>query len=207
MIATVMQNAHCLLDRRAGVNFIRSSMIPTNRGYHIKQDGIPTLCTTTKQPMLLYKLILLNLDTGNLSTCVWFGIAAQLAVDILLCTAFNDRFIRGFFSSEQKVVAWNSGSIAITARPNMPYNAQSMDLIADSPVSGAYQNRPKTDLVYEVVWVAKPIELQPYTQHRFLAHMQSYGLFTIESIDHSRHKTLAARGVMKVYPDNRFILL
>lgn len=104
MTATVMRAAHCLLDSEAGSNPTRSSVVTIFCAYRIKRDGPPTLRTATKQPSHLDGLTLLNLLIGNLDTRVWPEIVPQHSVDILLRTAFIDRFIRDIFLSERKAV-------------------------------------------------------------------------------------------------------
>lgn len=112
-----MYTAHCLLDTGAGINIIRSSLVPTSWFKRIKRDKLPTLQTATKQPLSMDGFILLNLRLGDLNTRIWFGVAPHLALDIFLGTAFIDRFIRSIFPSERKVVPWHSKLVAIMTRP------------------------------------------------------------------------------------------
>lgn len=71
----------------------------------------------------------------------------------------------------------------------------------------AYQDMIETSPVNGVVRAAKQIDLQPYTQHRVLINMQTYGLLTIQPIDLNRHSTLGARDVVKVFPGQLFFVL
>lgn len=135
--ATMMRSAHCLLDTRARVKLIRSSLSPINWAYHIKPDRLPTLCIATKQQSPVGGLILINLSIGNLNSRVWSRKVPQLAVDILLSTAFTDRLIRVIFPSEQKIVTRHSRPEAITTKPRTLHTARKTNIIANEPVSAA----------------------------------------------------------------------
>lgn len=182
-------------------------MISTNCAYRIKQDGLTTLRTATKQSLPLNRLIIPNLRIGNLKSQVWFGFALQLAFKILLGIAFIDRFISGNFPSKQKAVPWHSRPVAITAKPKSPNTAQKAHNIADKPVSASYYNKTEAKSLYDVARAAKQIEQQPYTKHHVLASTHSYGLLTIKPIGLSRHDRLATRAVMKVSPEQPFYTL
>lgn len=84
-----------------------------------------------------------------------FKIAAQSAVEILLGTDFIDRFIRGVFPSELKIVHWHSRPVATTPEPKTTNTARSTNLSAENPVSAAYQNKTEAFTVYDVVLVVK----------------------------------------------------
>lgn len=195
--ATVMRAAHCLSDRKASVIFIQSLLIATNWRYHITRDGLPTLRIATKKPLRLDGLILLNIHIGDLNTCVWFAIAPQLAVDILLGIAFINHFKRGIFPSEQKIVSWHSGSVAITTKLRA-HTAPKANLSTDKPMPAAYHSYTEADFVNEVVWGSKQIELPLCTQNHALAKTQRHGLTTVEPNDVSGHSTLAVRGIRKL---------
>lgn len=106
--ASFMHTANCLLDSRAGVNLIRSSMVPNDWTHHIKLDNLSTLRTFTKEPHQLDRLILLHLRLGALWTHIWFCISPHLAVDILRDNSFVNRFIHGIFPLKRKFVPWPS---------------------------------------------------------------------------------------------------
>lgn len=44
---------------------------------------------------------------GDLHLRAWFGLVANLAVDVLLGTSFINRCIKGIFPSERKIVAFS----------------------------------------------------------------------------------------------------
>lgn len=111
--ATVIRAAHCPSGAGAGFKIIRLLMIPTNWAHRNKRDGLQTHRTAIKQALPFHGLIILRLRIGDLDTRVWFGIAPQIAVGILLGTAFIDPLILGVFRLEQKVVPWHSKPAAI----------------------------------------------------------------------------------------------
>lgn len=202
-----MRAAHRLLDAGAGVNFIRSSTIPTSWAYHINRDGLLTLHTAPKQPSSPNRVILINLRIAIFISRVWLGAAPQLAAHVILGTAFIDRFVRCIFSSERKAIPWHSKPIAFATKPRAPQFARKTNLIANGLVSAAYRNRAQTVPVYDVVRVAKGIEQQPYTKHRALTDTQPYGILIIDPIDLSRRSTLDAHGVLKMDPGQPLYIL
>lgn len=96
---------------RRGLNQL--SILPRKWIYRIERNELLVLRTTTKEPLPLKGLILLYLHAGNLCSCIWIGVEPHFAVNSLHCTSFIDRFILGIFSSERKVVRWNSQRAAI----------------------------------------------------------------------------------------------
>lgn len=202
-----MQAAHYLFDAGVGWNLIRSSMFPTDLGKCIKQDGPSTLCTAAKRSLPLNGLILLKLQIGNFHTRVWLLIALLDAVEMLLGTAFIDRFMCGIFPSGRRVLPWSSRSVTITVKSKTSNTALKTNLISDKPMSAGYRNKIESDSVYDFERVVKQIERQPNTQQHVLANRQSYGLFTMEPIDLCRHTTLATRGVEKVSPRQPLCIL
>lgn len=111
-----MHTAVGLLDTGAGAKLINAPMTPSTWGGCVKQNTRPKVSTATKQPSQLDGRILLSLQLGNITTRVWFDITRHPAVDILLCTTFIDRFIRGIFPSERKVVPWNLPPVPILTK-------------------------------------------------------------------------------------------
>lgn len=100
--------ACCLFNSGAGVNLCGFSMIPPSWTSPIKRQNVVQLQTATKKPYLLDGLILLHHHLGELSICIWFGIASNLAVQILLGSLLVDRFIHGSFLPERKVALRHS---------------------------------------------------------------------------------------------------
>lgn len=59
--------------------------------------------------------ILIHIYFGDLCVRVWFDTLDSLAVDMLLCPSFVDRFIRAILLTERKVVPWDSYPVTIHA--------------------------------------------------------------------------------------------
>lgn len=173
-----MYTAHCPLDIEACVNPVGSSLILTARFNRFKWDKLPTFLTATKQPLSLNGLIMLSLHLGNLYKQILVGIAPHLAANILLVTEFIDRFIRGIFTSEHKVVSWRSTSFAITNRPRLLKIDHKPQHVLGSSVTPAHF-QVQDDLIYDAVLVAKQIVLKPYAQHHVLVNTNYYGILTI----------------------------
>lgn len=104
ILTTVLRTSVCPLDTRAGINLIRSKMIPHDRETLMKRNNLPSLCTTPRQPLSLDGLVLLHLQLSDLQTRVWFRIVPYLVVSILIATSFIDRIVKGRVPSEEKIV-------------------------------------------------------------------------------------------------------
>lgn len=76
------------LDTAACVNFIHSALIAPARRNRVKKKAPPRLRTATKYPVQFEGLIMLYLRPEDLCTRVWFGIAPQFAINMLLGASF-----------------------------------------------------------------------------------------------------------------------
>lgn len=112
--AITMCTADCLLDTGAGAIHIRSSMLPPSWKNRIKHENVPQLFIPKKQLLLFDRLILLQFRLAEL-TKKWFRVHLHLTEDIPLSTLLIDRFIRGIFLSERRVVSWLSKPVPILA--------------------------------------------------------------------------------------------
>lgn len=111
-----------LLHTGDGVNLIYVALIPLGWRTSIKKEALLKLRTTTKQPLYNERLVLLHLRLGDLCTQVWFGIASQIADDMLVGNAFIDHFIHRIFPLEQMVVPWHSPPVATLTNPKTGYD-------------------------------------------------------------------------------------
>lgn len=114
--ATIMYPANCFLNTKADVKLIYPSTLSREWNHCIKRKNLPTICTAAKEPLPLDGLILPPLCLGDLCTRIWFDVALHLTMDILLDTSFIDRFLRGIFPSERKILLWHSQPVAILAQ-------------------------------------------------------------------------------------------
>lgn len=132
----------------------------------MKKEPLSRLRTATIQPLQIEELFLLHLRLGDLCTLIWFGIAPQLSVNMLLGTSFKDRFIIRIFLSEIKVVPWNSPEIPILITPKPAYNIRNtQDFLENS------WNEVKQTLVTNV---DKRITLEPRTQHSVMVTINEH---------------------------------
>lgn len=108
----------CLLNTGAGLNLISKASQKRQIFTNIKKQKFSRLRTATKEPISLRGKILLFISMNELSVRVLFGIVENLAIEVLLRTSFIDRYIRGNFPSERKVVPWNYSPVPILSRNN-----------------------------------------------------------------------------------------
>lgn len=110
-----MHTAACLLDTEAGVKLVWLEVTPQKWASRMKRNNLLSRCTAPKQPLTLDGLTILHFRFSGLQTRVWSEVAPRLAEDLLHCTSFIDRFIRGIIPLERKFVPWKFHSAAIPA--------------------------------------------------------------------------------------------
>lgn len=81
---TAVNIAKYHFDTRTGVNLIRLLMRQLSWTSRNEHKVVPKLQTATEQPLCFGGLILLHHRLEERSTCVWFGVAIHLAVEVLL---------------------------------------------------------------------------------------------------------------------------
>lgn len=72
----------------------------------IKRQNFLKLKSAIKQPFSSGGVILSPLQVSNLRIHVRLGFVDSLAVDLLLGASFIDKYVRGFFSTERKLLPW-----------------------------------------------------------------------------------------------------
>lgn len=102
------------------------------------------------------------------------------------------------FPLEQNALPWHSRPVAATGKPETLNTGRTKHFIANETVLAACHKRTETDPIYDLVQIAKQIELQPSTQSHVLASTQVYVSFPIEPIHLARHTTLASQDVFKI---------
>lgn len=73
-------------------------------------------------PLQIEVLILLHLSLGDLCILVWVAVEPQLAVNMLLRTAFKDLSIRIILPSEEKVVLYHSPPVPVPTKQKTDHN-------------------------------------------------------------------------------------
>lgn len=79
----------------------------------MKHENRPKLRTATRQLMKVDRLALQRVRIGDVCTRVWFCIAPNLTMNVVLDTRFIDQFILKNFQSKRKVALWHSPLVAI----------------------------------------------------------------------------------------------
>lgn len=97
-----MRTAVSLFNQKVNVNFGNQWLISTAWKNRNRRHYLSRLLIAARKPLQLNELILLHIRLDDSCTRVWFGITSQPAVDILLSTAFSNRFIHEIFLNWKK---------------------------------------------------------------------------------------------------------
>lgn len=88
----------------------------------------------------------------------WFGVVGSLAIVLVLETLFIDKYLRGIFPAECKLVPLRSRPVDIIVSTTKTANAATIvDFIGSQPSSA-----PLADEIYRRVVVAKEVRLAPH---------------------------------------------
>lgn len=109
-----------LLDTGAGLNLKNANCIRQGWVSQIKRTSLSRLRTATRELVYPDGIIQLHSYLGDQRARVWFYIVPNLVVDLLLGTPIIDRFIRGIFPADRKIVCWHSQPVAIPETPKRP---------------------------------------------------------------------------------------
>lgn len=108
-----MHTATCLHDNEAGLNLINYSFTHPSWRSNRKRAKMPNWRKANRQPKKLDRLTFLHLRKGDLCARVWYGIALNLAMNVVLGTPFFHRFTFGIFPTKRKIVSMNSPPVDI----------------------------------------------------------------------------------------------
>lgn len=111
-----LQPRICLFNSGAGLNIAGETFLLRELSMRIRSQSVPNLRSAIKKPIQPLGKALLFIRIGDLIIKVWYGIAPNLAVDVLHDIPFIDRFIRGIFSGERSVAPWHSVSVPILTK-------------------------------------------------------------------------------------------
>lgn len=176
---TVLITSVYLLDTWAGINSIQAEMISQACASAIKWNKLSSLRPTTKQPHTLGGIILFHFQLSNLQARVWLGMAPYVAVTILLGTLFTDRFIRGIFASEQKIVPCHFHAEAIlVCRRSSAAAISSISSFAscNDTTRKAVHKEFKAKLSY----IARQCIIQPHTAAQVVVTTSALGLLLMK---------------------------
>lgn len=131
---------------------------------------------------------------------MWFYIATNVALNILLFTPFNERSIRGTFPAESKVILWHSPPVAIQTRSKRKEKKMNVQDVYDANPND--ENESDTE-VSSRVRIPRKVVLKPIAKHKVLVSAISFGLITAgpHHLRRSNQQALAVRGKMENSPD------
>lgn len=169
----VMHTATRFRDTGTGVNIISFSMIPTEWWNWTIRKKLPTLHTATKEPLQLNGLIPLELLHTNLNTQFWFGIATNLAVDVLLGTILWTLLNEVYFPPK-KVGPLHSQSVALPSGKVKRIDKATNGNPEEDWTTNTQQ--PVEGLKHGLAWVARQTVLKPFTHHPVIVTTISNGI-------------------------------
>lgn len=185
-----------------GPNLVNKVFLPPQCPQYVKSAENLRLCTATQGRVNVEGLISMHVRTGGFRKPVCFGVAENLAVDVLLGTSLNDRCTYGIFPTVRKVVPICSRPVAvINSLPKVSFLFSDItdfeDAYADNDVQ-AQQGLPCR--------VKCAVTVPPSTQVTLSAKLNAAGLLKIEPCDDvvERHQTMVARGTMVFMPGRPF---
>lgn len=94
----------CIVDTGTGFILIEKSFLHPTWMSRIKRRRFLKMRSANLQSIRTEEVIILHISIGVLCIQVWFGVAADLAVDVLLDFSFIDQYIRGIFPPERTLV-------------------------------------------------------------------------------------------------------
>lgn len=110
---------------------------------------------------------------------VWFGIVSSLAIDMLLCSSFIDRFVHGIFPSDRKVVPLHSNSVAILVPPKHSNSSNPTTAVLNTPTG----NDPKTNKeiaeMPTIIYMARQALCQPQTACHVMVTTSAFGIYSV----------------------------
>lgn len=158
-----------VLDTVAGKHLTDSLFIPSSRKSKIKRISVPSLSTAGRQSISAIGVIMLHFCIGDVMVRAWFGVVDNLAVFVTFRISFIDRFVKGIFPSERKVVPYHSKTVTIMTsfENDTIYTIVFEDEVNDS--DGAFSR------------VARHVWLRLVSETLFLVHTTYEGFMHIES--------------------------
>lgn len=167
---------------------------------------MPDLCTATQEPLRIKNIILFHVLLGALYNRVWFGTVRNLAVDMLLATAFIDCFIRRIFPTKRKVVPWHLHPVLIlSATQRDQFICTTISHVA-APLGKQSSDDEASSHQF---LIARKTVLKPHSNHFVVVPTTASGTNTFESkvFEGICQITFATHGVIDVLPSQLFNIL
>ena len=220
-----------LVDTGATMNLVNHNFLPPTW----KDAIIPYQCSSVKyankSSLTIVGVIRLYVQIGGLRVKVYFGVVRNLVTRVLVGTPFINKFVRGIFPQEQRIVPSDSDPVRILATnsPEMLMDREVMALgddVSDVTDEG-YESR---DLLFDGptelttaatelaslqaarddnVRVARKTFLPPWSETKVLVKCATPGLIVLNPLQEQRDRRpyRAARGVYDNYPGKDFYIL
>lgn len=110
LTAWQMHSINCTFDTSTGPNLLREEPVEPDWLLSIRLCDSPWLKRTTIQTVGVIVTIVLYVRVRDSRKCVMFEIIRNVAVPVLLGPLFIDKFIKGIFTSERRIVPSSSPS-------------------------------------------------------------------------------------------------
>jgi hypothetical protein len=111
----VMITTPVLVDTGATMNLIAAKFLPPEWRSKIRPYNGREVESANKTTLTILGLLPLYVRMGDLKVKVWFAVTQDLCARVLLGTPFIDRFIKGMFPPERKIVPQDSPPVQILA--------------------------------------------------------------------------------------------
>ena len=188
-----------VIDTGAGPCVVREEAIPERWRKEIQEIPPGALSNASSQPMDTVGMIRLIVRLKNLPVPVEFYVVRSLAADVLLGTAYTDRYTKGIFPQpEDRCIRLTNGDVVPIVNPN-PFGSTTHSKTEDAPVKE--ESHP--------VRVCKKACLAPYTESVVMVNTTDAGLKYLRAEDgpYLKHRTAIAEGIADVRPGKPFPIL
>lgn len=103
----------CILDTSKGPNLIREDYLETDWLQNLPAVSAPSAQSATNEKVSIFRTVLFHVRMADAGIPVVFGVVGSRAVLILLGTSFIDRYVKGIFLPEHKILLHNSATVAV----------------------------------------------------------------------------------------------
>ena len=202
LTAALMLPTTVYLDTCSGVNVINRKFVPTEWLSQLKpvlKD--PRLGDANSNPIVFDGMLTLTLRFANRAYRVAFYVARHFAVDVLVGTAFHNRYIKGIFPIDQRVTFENDESVPmLQSKNNAPGVAPS-----EEGAPNASPNRGEAPQSH-TVRVARRTMIPPQSQISVHVKSQAAGLSYLSPKASLlfRHNVRVANGIAELTPGQNF---
>ena len=188
------------VDTCSGYNLLRKADLPPDWNRYVIRDApLPRLAGANSNPLRLTAVVRLAVRLRNTTFRIPFVVAEQLAVPVLLGTAFIDAHVRSIDIDGQKLELRHGGSVAI-----VDGNGEST---TPTRRHGRQTSRPEVrDEAPQAIRIARWVTIPAMSQARVRVTTAGRGLVFLEpkpSLPH-RHGERLTNGVAEVIPKVTF---